>query len=58
MKSAWDTTDEYVGTRIEILTGPHEFEMATVVAVSTVNGNLKVRADDGEILIGNQFEEI
>ena len=52
----WNTLDPMVGERIEIATGYDEFEVATVIAVNTRNANIKVRADDGDVLIGNQWD--
>ena len=58
MNATWNTTDELVGQRVEIYFADGETEEATVIEVHTQNANIKVRADDGEILIGNQFETI
>ena len=53
----WNTTDEMVGRRVTIYTVYNDEETATVLAISTKNCNIKVRAHkDGEILIGNQWE--
>ncbi len=53
----WDTNDPMVGETVEIRTCYGETEPATVLAVSTRNSNLKVRAHgDGEIMIGGEFE--
>ena len=54
----WDTANEMVGQRVIITTAYGDEEAATVLAVSTRNANIKVRADDGDILIGNQWGEI
>lgn len=54
----WNVNDGLVGRRVEIETSYGDFEEATVIAVSDRTANIKVRADDGDILIGGQFEEI
>ena len=53
---AWITSDPMIGERVIISTAYGEEEAATVLAVSDRNANIKVRADDGDILIGNQWE--
>lgn len=53
---AWITTNEMVGERVIISTAYGEDETATVLAVSDRTANIRVRADDGDILIGNQWE--
>lgn len=55
---AWKTNDDLVRRRVEIETAFGDFEEATVLAVSDRTANVKVRADDGEVLIGGRFEEI
>lgn len=54
----WNTANEMVGQRVTIYTASGDEEAATVLAVSTRNANIKVRADGGEIMIGNQWDEI
>lgn len=54
----WTTDDDMIGQQVAIYTADGESEIATVLAVSDRNANIKVRADDGEILIGNQWDEI
>ena len=55
----WNTNDEMVGQHVSIYTAHGNEETATVIAVSTKTTNIKVRADeDGEIMIGNQWEPI
>ncbi len=54
---AWITTDDLVGKRVTIYTACGEEEPATVLAVSDRTTNIKVRDDDGDILIGNQWDE-
>ena len=51
------TNDDLVGHRVMIDTGYGETELATVIAVSDTTSNIKVRADDGEILTGNQWDD-
>ena len=53
----WNTKDPMVGEKVYIQTCYGEEETAVVLAVSTINANLRVRSEeDGEILIGNQWE--
>ena len=52
------TNDELVGRRIEIHTGQDEWENAIVIAVSDRTANIKVRTDDGDTMIGGEWEEI
>jgi hypothetical protein len=52
------TNNELVGRRVEIQTAQDEWETALVIAVSDRTANIKVRAEDGDILIGGQWEEI
>ena len=54
----WIINDEMVGDRVAIQTEPGEWEDATVIAVSDHTANIKVKADDGDILIGNQWEPL
>lgn len=51
----WNTTDSLVGEVVTIETAAGEFEPAIVVAVSTAS-LIKVRVEDGTILVGNQYE--
>jgi hypothetical protein len=55
---AFVTNDSMVGERVVIYTGDGGDELATVIAVSDCNANIKVRADDGDILIGNQWDSL
>ena len=50
------TNDDLVGHRVMIDTGYGETELATVIAVSDKTCNIKVRTDDGEILVGSQWD--
>lgn len=50
------TDDEMVGQRVWIYSSHGEGEPALVLAVSTRNANIRVLADDGEVMIGNQWE--
>ena len=50
------TNDELVGQRVWIEDGYGDGEEATVIAVSTGSYTIKVRADDGDVLVGNQWE--
>ena len=54
----WITSNEMVGQRVAIYTSYDDEEEATVIAVSDRNDSIKVKADDGEILIGNQWEPL
>jgi len=55
----WITEDVLVGQTVEISTCYGETELAVVLAVSDRNAQIKVRAvEDGEILIGGQWEQI
>jgi len=54
----WITDDPMVGGLVYIQTGYGETELATVLAVSSVSTNIKVKAhDDGAILVGNQWDD-
>ena len=56
---AWNTKHEMVGQTVEIQTLYGEYEMATVLAVSTTTTNIRVRShDDDEIMIGNQWDDV
>ena len=56
---SWTTNDELVGQRVLIYTGYGDEEPATVLAVHRQLDLIKVRADDdGETLIGNQWEHL
>lgn len=52
----WDTTDAMVGERVTITTIYGEHEPATVIAIHPTQTLIKVRAADGDVLIGNQWE--
>ena len=52
----WITTDPMVGQKVYIYTCFDEEEIATVLAVSDTTANIKVKLEDGAILIGNQWE--
>lgn len=54
---AWNYKDELVGQRVSVYTGYGDCEDATVIAVSDSTSNIKVRTDDAEILIGNQWDQ-
>ena len=54
----WNTDDPLVGERVIIFTSYGEEEPATVLAVHDRIDSLRVRADDGDILIGNQWQPI
>ena len=55
----WITDDELVGRRVFIITSQcDDGEEATVVGVHPTNTVIRVRTDDGEILIGNQWDDI
>ena len=54
----WIENDELVGRRVAIYTCHDECEEATVLAVSDRTGNIRVLTDDGEILIGNQWDDL
>ena len=56
MVNVWDTTDEMVGERITIALGDWAYESAVVLAVHRTKDLFKVRADDGAILVGNQWD--
>lgn len=53
---AWNYEDEMIGERVQIWTAYGDYEDATVIAVSDSTTNIKVRTDDAEIMIGNQWE--
>ena len=53
----WNTNDELVGERILIDCGYDE-EEATVLAVSTTSARIKVLTDDGDVMVGDQWEEV
>lgn len=53
----WNTNDDLVGHRVTIYT-THDDEPATVLAVSTRTANIKVIADNGDIMVGGQWDEI
>jgi hypothetical protein len=50
--------DVLVGRRVSIDTGCGEYEFATIVAVSDKTCNIKVQTDDGEVLIGSQWDDV
>lgn len=52
----WNITDELVGRRVICSDGYDEFE-ATVIGVHPNSYTIRVRDDDGEILIGNQWDD-
>ena len=54
----WNTADELVGQRVEIYTSQGDSEIAVVLAVSDRTSNIKVRSEDGAVLIGNQWEAL
>jgi hypothetical protein len=70
----WNTNDELVGQRILIgrsgvsqrtaratsrsFNCGYDEEEVTVLAVSTTTANIKVLTDDGDIMVGNQWEEV
>lgn len=58
MTAKWNTTDELVGRKVIVYTVWDEEEFATVLAVHNLIDSIRVRTDDGEILIGNQWDEI
>ena len=53
---SWNTNDPMVGEKVYIQTGYENDEIATVLAVSTKSDLIRVKALDGEVLIGNQWE--
>ena len=57
-ESQFTTADLMVGQRVSIETGYGEEEVATVIAVSTRTTTIKVRAENGDILCGNQWEPV
>ncbi len=54
----WNTNDKKVGEKVLIYTGYGKWETATVIAVAMTNANLQVRSEDGEILIGDQWDDV
>ena len=54
---AWITDDAMVGQRVLTYDFYGEQTLATVLAVSDHTANIKVRADNGDILIGNTFDD-
>ena len=55
----WNTRHSLVGTRVLCQVAHDESEEALVLAVSRRDdGIIKVQMDDGEILVGNQWEEL
>ena len=57
-QTQWVTQDELVGRRVVIYTGHDEEEEATVIGVHPTHSTIRVRTDDGEILVGNQWDDI
>ncbi len=60
---AWITNDklvgDMVGEKVWIYTEYGEGLLATVLAVSDRSGTIRVRCeDDGEIMVGNQWEQV
>lgn len=53
----WSTQDALVGKHVVIITGYGEEEHAVVLAVATKSTLIRVQTDDGDILIGNTWEE-
>ena len=53
----WTTNDGLVGQKVVCFQEFEEFE-GEVLAVNTSSSLIRVRDDEGEILIGNQWEEI
>ncbi len=49
--------DDLVGNRVYIQTGYGEDELATIIAVSDTTDKVKVRTDDGDVLVGNQWDD-
>lgn len=56
----WNKHDELVGKKVFIyLAYAGDEEIATVIAVAKDDsGRIKVLAEDGEVLVGNQWEEV
>ncbi len=54
----WITDDELVGFRVTIYTDYGEEESAIVLAVSDSTTNIRVMADDGTVMVGNQYDEL
>ena len=54
----WNTDDELVGRRVWIETAYGEGEEATVLGVHPNNYTIRVRCDDGEVLVGNQWDDV
>ena len=55
---SWNTDDPIVGQRVLCDVG-YEPQEGTVLAVSRRrDGTIKVQFDDGQILVGNQWEEL
>ena len=52
----WNTKDSLVGQRVTIYTAYDDEETVTVLAVSDKSDMIKVRAEDGTVMIGNQWE--
>ena len=50
-------SDSIIGRRVAIYTAHGDCEEATVIA-ELHNGTIKVRTDDGEVLIGNQWDDL
>jgi len=58
MAMSWNTKDELVGRTVAIYTGIGDTELATVLAVSDTGYSIKVRTEDDDILVGNQWDDI
>jgi len=54
----WNTTDELVGRRVWIETAYVEGEEATVLGVHPNSYTIRVATDDGEVLVGNQWDDV
>ena len=53
----WNTKDDLVGRRVTIYDSMGDDETATVLAVSTRTANIRVITDDGDVLVGGQWDD-